>query len=413
MSSNCIIVGASHAGVSLALQLRKEGWAGSIQLISEESQLPYHRPPLSKDFLLANKDIDGIRLRPLKTYQGNDIDLMLDTTVESLDSKSRKISLNDGRIFEYDKLALCTGARVRKLPLGNTLKNIFTIRTSDDISALSKQLGVGKRAVIIGGGYIGLEAAAALAQKDVQVTVLEMAERVLQRVTSETMSNYMTALHRSHGVEIVTSVQVADILGQGSVEKVVCTDGTEYSVDFVIVGIGIIPEIELAESAGLNVSGDVQGIQVNEYGQTSDADIYAAGDCTSHPSLLYDRRLRLESVQNANEQARAVAANICGKQQVYNAVPWFWSDQYDVKLQMSGLSEGYDQLVCRGEPENKTGTGFALFYLKDSIVIAADCVARPKEFMVSKRLIKSKGRVDRVMLENESIEPKDFLSDTA
>lgn len=409
MSNNCIIVGASHAGVTLALQLRKEGWKGSIQLIGEEHELPYHRPPLSKDLLLGSKDLDAIRLRPLKIYQDNDIELMLGNTVKSFDAAAKKVLLGDGRELNYKKLALCTGAKVRKLSLGKPLKNVFYIRSAQDIATLSAHIEAGKRAVIIGGGYIGLETAAVLAQKGLQVTVLEMAERVLQRVTSETMSTFMHHLHQSNGVEIVTSTQVQEIQGQESVERIVCADGTVYQADFLVAGIGVTPNSDLAESAGLDNSAGMKGIAVNEYGQTSNPDVYAAGDCANHPSVIYQRRLSLESVQNANDQARVVAANICGKQQVYDAVPWFWSDQYHIKLQMTGLSEGYDQLACRGDASNGSGAGFALFYLKNGVVIAADCVARPKEFMVSKHLLKNKVEIEASILEDESIEPASLI----
>ncbi|NQV71045.1 MAG: NAD(P)/FAD-dependent oxidoreductase [Pseudohongiella sp.] len=410
MNNNCIIVGASHAGVTLALQLRKEGWTGPIQLVGEENELPYHRPPLSKDFLSGSKDLQAIRLRPLKIYQDNAIELMLGCTVKSFDADTKQLTLGDGREFNYQKLALCTGARVRKLSIETPLNNIFYIRSAADIDALSTQIEAGKRGVIIGAGYIGLETAAVLAQKGLQVTVLEMAERVLQRVTSETLSAYMQQLHRSHGVDIVTSAKVVEIQGQESVEQVICADGTVYPADFLIVGIGVIPNSELAESAGLDNREGMKGIAVNEYGQTSNPHVYAAGDCTIHPNRLYQRHLSLESVQNANDQARVVAANICGKQQVYDAVPWFWSDQYDIKLQMTGLSEGYDQVVCRGDASNESGAGFALFYLKEGVVIAADCVSRPKEFMVSKHLLKSKARIDAALLQDETVEPASFLS---
>lgn len=410
MNNNCIIVGASHAGVTLALQLRREGWEGPIQLIGEEHELPYHRPPLSKDLLSGSKDLDAIRLRPLKMYQDNDIELMLGSTVKSFDTTTKQVLLGDGRELNYAKLALCTGAKVRKLSLAKPLKNVFYIRSAQDIAALSTHIEAGKRAVIIGGGYIGLETAAVLAQKGLQVTVLEMAERVLQRVTSETMSTFMHQLHQRNGVEIVTSAQVQEIQGQESVERIVCADGEVYQADFLVAGIGVTPNSDLAESAGLDNSEGMKGIAVNEYGQTSSPDVYAAGDCVNHPSIIYGRRLSLESVQNANDQARVVAANICGKQKVYDAVPWFWSDQYHIKLQMTGLSEGYDQLVCRGDVSNSSGAGFALFYLKNGVVIAADCVARPKEFMVSKHLLKNKVKIDAAMLEDESIEPASLIS---
>ncbi|MCH7672483.1 MAG: FAD-dependent oxidoreductase [Proteobacteria bacterium] len=402
---NCIIVGASHAGTTLALQLRKEGWSGKIQLISAERELPYHRPPLSKDLLSGAKTLDGIRLRPAQVFEDNDIALLLGTQVESIDTASYRVRLADGRELKYDKLALCTGAAVRKLPLGQSLENIFTIRFHADTAALARHIEVGKKAVVIGAGYIGLETAAVLAGKGLQLTVLEMAERVLQRVTSATMSAYMTQLHSQHGVNIVTSTTVVDIQGDSAVEKVVCADGQEFEADFLIVGIGVDPETSLAKAAGLDIDG---GIVVDEFARSSCADVYAAGDCTVHPSLIYDRRIRLESVQNANDQGRVVAANICGKQIAYDAVPWFWSDQYDIKLQMVGLNAGYDEVVCRGDSSNPDGAGFALFYLKDSVLIAADCVSRPKEFVVAKQLVKNRVRLASSVLQDEAVEPVNF-----
>ncbi len=407
MSNNCIIVGASHAGVSLALQLRKEAWTGSIQLISDETELPYHRPPLSKEYLSGQKDLEAIRLRPLKTYADNEIELLLATTVSQIHRESKSVSLSNGEQLDYDKLALCTGASVRKLPLSDSLINVHYIRRAEDVQRLSSQLKPCKRAVVVGGGYIGLEVAAVMAKKGVRVTVLEMSERILQRVTSEAMSSFMQQLHESHGVEIHTGVEVLELQGSNAVERVVCADGREFESDFVIVGIGVTANSSLAESAGLVVE---RGIQVNEYGQSSDADIYAAGDCTVHPSLLYQGDIQLESVQNANDQARVVAANICGRKQLYDAVPWFWSDQYDIKLQMAGLNEGYDQVVCRGADEVGPKVSFALFYLKQGRLLAADCVARPKEFMVSKQLIKNQAVIDPMILQDEAIEPINFMS---
>lgn len=402
---SCIIVGASHAGTTLALQLRREGWTGSIRLISAEHELPYHRPPLSKDLLSGEKTLDGIRLRPAQVFEDNKIELLLATRVQNIDTDARVVMLDDGRELAYHKLALCTGATARKLSMGKSLDHIFTIRSHADTAALSEHIKAGKKAVVIGAGYIGLEVAAVLATRGLQVTVLEMAERILQRVTSAAMSAYMTQLHRENGVNIVTSAVVADIQGDGRVQKVVCADGTQYDADFLIVGIGVDANTELAARAGLEVEA---GIIVDEYTQTSCVDVYAAGDCTVHPSLIYDRRIRLESVQNANDQGRVVAANICGKRIAYDAVPWFWSDQYNIKLQMVGLNAGYDEVVCRGDGSNSEGAGFALFYLKESVLIAADCVGRPKEFVVSKHLVKNRVKLSRSVLEDEHIEPVNF-----
>lgn len=410
MSSKvCVIVGASHAGVSLALQLRKEGWGGEIVLIGDENELPYHRPPLSKEHLSGEKDLDAMRLRPEKIYQSNSIELKTGCRVDSVDSKCKTVLLDNGETLAYDKLALCTGAQVRKLPIEDDLQSVFYIRTAEDVAALSQRAVAGKKAVIIGGGYIGLEAAAVLAKNDVEVTVLEMADRVLQRVTGPLMSEFISTLHILHGVKIKTGCLVATIEKNDSSSTVICEDGSEYAADFIIAGIGILPRTELAEQAGLTCE---EGIKVDEFAQTSDENIYAAGDCTSHPSFIYDRHLRLESVQNANDQARIAAANICGKEKVYDAVPWFWSDQYHIKLQMTGLGDGYDQVILRGSSdfEEQLESGFALFYLKEGVMIAADCISRPKEFMVSKNLIKNKLSVDPLVLADESVEPVNFHS---
>lgn len=406
----CVVIGASHAGVSLALQLRKEGWEGAIQLIGAESELPYHRPPLSKDFLSGEKTMEAIRLRPQKVFDDNAIELMLGTTVLDVDPDAQTVQLSNGKRLDYTKLVFCTGANVNKLPMGQGLERLFYIRTAADVNQLKAALPTAKSAAIIGGGYIGLEAAAVLRKLGLQVTVLEMANRVLARVTSRVMSDYMTSLHMLHGVEIrtrthVTSLQeTVDESGSKGV-SIGCNDGSELKVDLVVVGVGVTPSTALAEAAGLEVD---NGVVVDSTGKTSRDNIYAAGDCCSHPSLLYDRMMRLESVQNANDQARVVAANICGKQTHYKAVPWFWSDQYDAKLQMVGISEGYDKVVVRGDATNHE-EGFALFYFKSGVLIAADCVKRPKEFMACKQLVMNQSTIGPEKLQDESVEPSNWL----
>jgi 3-phenylpropionate/trans-cinnamate dioxygenase ferredoxin reductase component len=398
---NCVIIGASHAGVSLALQLRKEGWTGGIQLIGAETELPYHRPPLSKDLLAGEKTLDGIRLRPEKIYADNAIELLLGCEVVEIDRSSSCVRLKDGRELSYSKLALCTGAVVRALPQAGQQQNIFYIRTAADTAKLSASLGAGKKAVIIGAGYIGLEAAAQLVQKGVQVNVLEVAERILNRVTAPDVSAYFTALHRKHGVIIDTGVTVTALEGEALVKRVLCSDGKAYEADIVIVGIGILPNVELAERAGLTVE---QGIVVDEFACTSDPRIFAAGDCTWHPSALYGRQQRLESVQNANDQARVAAANICGKQVSYDAVPWFWSDQYATKLQTAGVNAGFDQAVTRGDITDANSEGFAVFYCQAGRVLAVDCINRPKEFLIGKRLVQGQVQVDTAALMDESFD---------
>jgi len=401
-----VIVGASHAGVSLALQLRREGWEGPIQLVGAEKELPYHRPPLSKELLSGQKELDAIRLRPEKIYADNDIELLLGTTALKIDKEQRSLHLHDGRVLQYENLALCTGAKVRQLPLALDSERVLYLRTAADVAQLQALAQPGKHAVIIGGGYIGLEAAAVLRKMELEVTVLEMAPRVLARVTSEVLSDYLTSLHMMHGVSIKTSTQVNGIQDHEGKLQVVCNDNTEYLADFVLVGIGVGPNTTLAETAGVSLD---DGIVVDEKGCTSVPHIFAAGDCTRHPNRFAGGNVRLESVQNANDQARVVAANMVGKASIYDAAPWFWSDQYDIKLQMAGLNSNYDSTVTRGDPTNSENEGFCVFYLRAGELVAVDSVARPKEFMAGKQLIARGITPDKANLADEQIEPASWL----
>lgn len=401
-----VIVGASHAGVSLALQLRREGWEGPIQLVGAEKELPYHRPPLSKELLSGQKELDAIRLRPEKIYADNDIELLLGTTALKIDKEQRSLHLHDGRVLQYENLALCTGAKVRQLPLALDSERVLYLRTAADVAQLQALAQPGKHAVIIGGGYIGLEAAAVLRKMELEVTVLEMAPRVLARVTSEVLSDYLTSLHMMHGVSIKASTQVNGIQDHEGKLQVVCNDNTEYLADFVLVGIGVGPNTTLAETAGVSLD---DGIVVDEKGCTSVPHIFAAGDCTRHPNRFAGGNVRLESVQNANDQARVVAANMVGKASIYDAAPWFWSDQYDIKLQMAGLNSNYDSTVTRGDPTNAENEGFCVFYLRAGELVAVDSVARPKEFMAGKQLIARGITPDKANLADEQIEPASWL----
>ena len=401
-----VIVGASHAGVSLALQLRREGWEGPIQLVGAEKELPSPRPPLSKELLSGQKELDAIRLRPEKIYADNDIELLLGTTALKIDKEQRSLHLHDGRVLQYENLALCTGAKVRQLPLALDSERVLYLRTAADVAQLQALAQPGKHAVIIGGGYIGLEAAAVLRKMEIEVTVLEMAPRVLARVTSEVLSDYLTSLHMMHGVSIKTSTQVNGIQDHEGKLQVVCNDNTEYLADFVLVGIGVGPNTTLAETAGVSLD---DGIVVDEKGCTSVPHIFAAGDCTRHPNRFAGGNVRLESVQNANDQARVVAANMVGKASIYDAAPWFWSDQYDIKLQMAGLNSNYDSTVTRGDPTNAENEGFCVFYLRAGELVAVDSVARPKEFMAGKQLIARGITPDKANLADEQIEPASWL----
>ncbi|VVQ15858.1 NAD(P)/FAD-dependent oxidoreductase [Pseudomonas fluorescens] len=404
MHQTCIIIGASHAAAQLAPSLRQEGWEGDIIVIGDEETVPYHRPPLSKTYLLAEKSVDDLLIRPAAIYTKNAISFKLGQRVSAVDPVGKTVTLDGGETLGYDKLAICTGARVRKVSLpGSDLPGVHYLRTLKDVDGIRERTGPDKHAVIVGGGYIGLETAAALRKIGMQVTVLEMAPRVLARVTAPEVSAFFQRIHAAEGVTIRTGTLVSGFEGGTQVTSVLCSDGSRLPADLVIVGIGVIPNTELATAAGLAVD---NGILVDELAHTSDPHIVAAGDCTNHPSELYGR-LRLESVPNASEQAKTAAATICGKCKPYQALPWFWSDQYDLKLQIAGLNRGYDQVVIRGDINHSRS--FAVFYLQAGKVIAADCINRPQEFMLSKRLIASGTVVNIEQLADDDIEVKALM----
>jgi len=405
MQKICIIIGASHAACQLAFSLRQEGWKDDIHIIGDEEYLPYQRPPLSKAYILNEISEDQLLIRPEKLYEKHNIKITLGERVNQIDRKNKTVKLSNQKVLSYDKLAICTGSRVRKAKLaGSDLQGVYYLRNIADVNNIKSRAIAGNKAVIIGGGYIGLETAASLRKNGLEVTVLEMAPRVLERVTAPEVSDFYTRVHTEEGVTIKTQVTVSEIKGEsGEATAVVCADGSTYPADLVVIGIGIIPNIELAEEIGLEIN---NGISVDEFAQTSDENIVAAGDCTNHPNTTYGK-LRLESVPNAMEQAKTAAATLCGKQKPYNALPWFWSDQFDLKLQIAGLNRGYDEVVIRGD--QKTGRNFAAFYLKDKKILAADCVNRPQEFMISKRLIPQSKVMDTKNLQDETFDLKDLL----
>jgi len=404
MTKRCIIIGASHAAAQLTASLRQEGWDGEILMIGDEPHLPYHRPPLSKTYLTDGKNAESLAIRPAAFYEKQDI-LFQSGHVTAINRAQKKLTLSDGEELSYNKLALCLGSRVRKVSLpGSDLEGTYYLREIADVEGIKKHVGEGKRAVIIGGGYIGLEMAATLKHLGMDVVVLEMAARVLQRVTAPELSEFYTRVHREGGVPIHTGVTVTDIAGNGHVEKVICADGSEFPADLVVIGVGIQPNVELAEQADLTTD---DGIVVDAFCRTDDADIVAAGDCTNHFNPIYGRRIRLESVPNAGEQGKVAAAAICGADKQSRSLPWFWSNQYDIKLQIAGLSAGYDQVVMRGDPH--AARSFAAFYLKDGRLIAADCVNRPQEFMLSKKIISEQRDVSAERLADESIAVKELM----
>jgi len=399
-----VIVGAGQAGSELATSLRQHGYADSVVLIGDEDYVPYRRPPLSKTYLSGEVTLESLFLKPRAVYEKHAIECRFGIGVESIDCAARSLRLYDGSVLRYDKLALTTGGRPRRLSVpGAERSNVHYIRTVADIDRLKQQFGEGKRLVIIGGGYVGLEAASVGIKKGLQVTVVEALPRVLARVTAPEISAFYERVHRGHGVDLRTGVGVHALEGSGDTCTVVLADGTRLAADLVVIGVGLIPNTELAEAAGIEVS---NGIVVDRYAVTSDPDIVAAGDCTNHDNVFLGRRLRLESVPNALEQARVAAASILGRPRVYDAVPWFWSDQYDLKLQMVGLSQGYDNLIVRGDMD---ANSFTAFYLKDGVVISADSVNRPQDFMVAKRLVAERAAVPSERLRDDAVPLKSLL----
>ena len=401
--SGMVIIGAGHAAGQAAASLRQEKYEGPITIIGDEPHVPYQRPPLSKQYLSGEQEIDRVYLRPAKFYADKDVSLKLGCTATAIDREAKTVTTDDGESIGYDKLIISTGSRPRILNIeGSDLAGIHYLRTIADVDAIRAEMSAGKKLVIVGGGYIGLEVASVGVEQGLEVHVLEMEERILQRVTTPEMSAYYHQLHTSRGVHLHTSTGVTGFAGEGQVAKVLCGDAGEFDADLVIVGIGIIPNIELAEAAGLECD---NGIVVDDHCRTSDPDIYAAGDCTNHPNPLLDRRLRLESVPNAMEQARVCASNMLGGDKVYASIPWFWSDQYELKLQMVGFSADGDQQVVRGDMDANT---FAVFYLNDGKVVAADAVNSAKEFMVCKQLIGK--AVDPAQLTDPDLDLKTLLA---
>ena len=406
MKPSCVVVGASHAAAQLVVSLRQQGWEGSITVLGDECSFPYHRPPLSKEYLSGAKSIDSILIRPPSAYEKAGVRFRLGVKVAAIDRPNKQVVLDDGQNVAYEKLVLTTGAHVRTLPIpGTDLTGVFYLRSINDVEKIKGYVGAGKKVVIIGGGYIGLETAAVLNKLGMKVTVLEAMDRVLQRVTTKEISAFYARVHSEEGISIVTQAVAERIEGDKAVARVTCSNGQEYDADLVIVGIGVLPATELAEDAGLQVS---DGIKVNEFAQTSDPDILAAGDCTNHYNPIYDRYIRLESVQNATDQAKTAAATICGNPKPYRALPWFWSDQYDIKLQIAGLNQGFERVVIRGDTAK--GRSFSAFYMRAGKVLAVDAINKPGDFVWGKKLILGKTEVEETKLADESVPLKDLIA---
>lgn len=410
-NQSCLIAGASHAGVNAAFALRREGWEGRIALFDRDPEIPYHRPPLSKGFLLGETTVEERLLKAASSYAAEQIELRPGLAVHRILREEKSLSLTDGTTHSYDKLILATGASPFLPPISGLRGNdrVFMLRTAADARGIRKAFnaGGGKRVVVIGGGYIGLEAAASLRKLGGEVTVLEREDRILARVTSPEMSVFFTGLHRENGVNIVTGCNVLAIR-EAEGELVVASDnGSQYTADLIIVGVGVTVNTLLAEASGLKTS---NGIWADSGMRTIDPDIYAIGDCASFHHPRYGREMRLESVQNAVDQAKVAAANICGKPAHYQTVPWFWSDQFNVKLQMCGLAPGYDRLVVRRE----TGADpyqRSVWYFSGGKLVAVDAVNHGRAYMLGMKLLKDDLSPDPEKLADPSLalHPKTIL----
>ncbi|WP_374763570.1 NAD(P)/FAD-dependent oxidoreductase [Yunchengibacter salinarum] len=402
-----VCVGGGHAAAQVAATLRSRKAADSLTLISDETVVPYQRPPLSKGYLAGDLDAERLPILRQSAYDSGGVRVMLGQPATGIDRSHKRVLLHSGESVAYDALILATGGRARRLTCpGADFSGVHYIRTKGDIDGLKTPFAEARHVVLVGGGYIGLEAAAVAARAGKHVTVLEAEDRVLKRAVAPAVSAFYERLHADHGVTIRTGTMVAEITGDGSATGVTTAAGDHVPADLVLVGIGMEPNSDLAASAGLTVT--PQGIQVDDRCRTSDPAIFACGDVTWHHSAFYDRWMRLESVQNAVDQARVAALGALGEDARYDALPWFWSDQFGLKLQIAGLGEGADQLVVRGDPDSRS---VAFFYLKEGRLIAADCVARAAEFMMAKRLISAGIPVDAEALTDDDRPFKDIATE--
>ncbi|MFT7526149.1 MAG: 3-phenylpropionate/trans-cinnamate dioxygenase ferredoxin reductase subunit [Arenicella sp.] len=402
--TSVVIVGASHAAAEIISSLKKRGFEGSITLIGDESLLPYQRPPLSKKYFTGELKLDHMYIKGPATYDAAGVIQKLGRTVVSIDREGKNVQLDGGELIAYDKLVLATGTRARKLPVaGADLPQIKYLRTKDDVDDIKQAIKPNSKLLIVGAGYIGLEVAASAVKQGVEVVVLEAMDRVLQRVTSPTVSEFFQTVHAQEGVDIRLNTSLNSFQAKGSGATALIAQGDAIDFDCAIIGIGVIPNSEIADAAGLSCD---NGIVVDEFTRTDDPNIYAVGDCSNHPSFVYDRRIRLESVPNAMGQAKTAAASICGEDIAYDEVPWFWSDQYDIKLQTVGLCQGHDQIMIRGQSNERK---MAVFYLKEGQLIAVDAINSPAEFMVSKKLVAMRSKPDPGQLADPAVSMKSFL----
>lgn len=399
-----VIVGAGHGGAQTAIALRQAKFEGSILMIGAEPDPPYERPPLSKDYLAGDKPFERLLIRPESFWRDRGIEMRLGAGVTAIDPNAHAADTMDGARFGYRHLVWAAGGSPRQLACkGGDLTGVHTVRTRADADRMRAELPTVDRAVVIGGGYIGLEAAAVLAKLGKQVVLLEALDRVLARVAGEPLSRFYEAEHRAHGVDVRLGAKVDCLLGEGRVTGVRLADGEVLTAEMVIVGIGIVPAVEPLLAAGADGS---NGVRVDAQCRTSLPDVFAIGDCALHANTFADNAMvRLESVQNANDQAAVVARIILGHDAAYHAVPWFWSNQYDLKLQTVGLSTGYDAAVLRGDPATRS---FSVAYLREGRVIALDCVNAVKDYVQGRKLVETGAKLDPVRLADAGVPLKDL-----
>lgn len=394
-----LIVGGGHAGAQAAIALRQAGFEGAVAIVGDEIDPPYERPPLSKDYFSGEKDFERILIRPLAFWDERRVDLLTGRRVVHVDAQAKRVETADGETLTYGKLVWAAGCAPRRLTCpGADLGGVHVVRTRADADAIIAAVPATRSVVIVGGGYIGLEAAAVLAAAGKSVTVLEAQPRVLARVAAEPLSRFYEAQHRAHGVDIRLDAGLAEILGEsGSVTAVRLNDGSELPAQTVIVGIGVIPAVEPLKAAG--AAGD-NGLDVDAFCRTSLPDVYAVGDCAAHVNPYGDgSRLRVESVQNAVDQATTAARHILGVEQAYDAVPWFWSNQYDFRLQTVGLSTAHDAVIVRGDI---AAGPFSLVYLREGRIIALDCVNATKDYVQGRKLVAARVAPDLAVLADAS-----------
>jgi len=395
-----IVIGGGQAAGQFVASLRQEGYEDRLVLVSDEPWFPYQRPPLSKHYLAGKQGLERLFVRKEQFYADHGVEVLLGRRATSLDVEARRLVLDDGRELSWRQLVLALGSRVRRLSIpGAELGNVFYLRGIHDADCIRTALARSRHLAVIGGGYIGLEVAAVARQAGITVTLLEVEDRILKRVTTPQTAAFYTRVHEEHGVRILTGTRLLALHGHdGMVRTIECADGTSLEVDMVVIGVGVAPNVEPAASAGIPCD---NGILVDESCRTSVSGIWAIGDCTNHPCILTGTRIRLESVPNAMDQARVAAANIMGKTRIHDAVPWFWSDQYDLKLQMAGFSTQTDTQVLRGDEESRR---FVRCYLQGSVLVAVDAVNNPGEFLLCKRLIAARATPDPVRLADPAIE---------